>query len=364
MKGMQSAHPLSSVPEAQSKMAQRFSVGCGCQTPSSPEGTADTAAHSSRPFGTQSHNAGDPTLKRWAITVCPSGAVSGILALLMFLCLLPGALAKDNAPKPFRIVCSFYPMYVMALNVVSDTPGVSVKCMTPQITGCLHDYQLTPGDLKRLGRADVFIANGAGMENFLDKALQQCPKLTVIEASKGLRLAFNDNPHIWVSITGAIGETKNIAQGLAAADPAHAAAYETNAARYVKRLEQLSQEMHAALAQVPHKDIVTFHEAFPYFASEFGLNVVAVVERDPGSEPSAGELARTIDLVRGSHVQAVFAEPQYSEKSAEIIHRETGVPVRILDPAVTGPMLPQAAREAYLRAMRQNLAVLVAALKG
>lgn len=280
---------------------------------------------------------------------------------LALLCGVAGGFGKEG--KPFHVVCSFYPMYVMALNVVGDTPEVQVECLTAgTAVGCLHDYQLTPGNLKSLAAADVFIANGAGMENFLSKALQQSPKLKVIEASQGLKL-LGENPHVWVSLSGAIGETENIAKGLAAADPAHAAAYETNAAKYVGQLAQLRKEMHAALDGLKHRDIITFHEAFPYFAQEFGLKVVGVVEREPGSEPSAGELAQTIRTVRQEHVKALFAEPQYPAKSAEVIQRETGVPVRILDPAVTGPVAPEAARESYVQSMRRNLAVLEAALK-
>jgi zinc transport system substrate-binding protein len=294
---------------------------------------------------------------------CKSVCRSVARILLLLLCVAQASLAGQQPARPFRIVCSFYPMYVMALNVVGDTPGVSVQCLTEGTIGCLHDYQLTPANLKTLGLADVFIANGAGMESFLDKAVQQLPKLKVIEASKGLELAFNENPHLWVSLGGAMDETKNIAQGLAAADPAHAAAYEANTGKYVAQLDQLRREMHAALDGLKHRDIITFHEAFPYFAQEFNLHVVGVVEREPGSEPNAGELARTIALVRQKHVKALFAEPQYPEQSAELIHRETGVPVSILDPAVTGPKDPAQARDSYLRAMRKNLSVLVSALQ-
>ena len=267
------------------------------------------------------------------------------------------------AEKPLKVLTSFYPMYVMALNVVGDTPGVNVECMTGAFTGCLHDYQLTPANMKTLAGADVFIANGAGMETFIAKALKQAPHLKVIEASQGIKLAFAGNPHVWVSIGGAMAETRNIARGLAAADPAHAAAYESNAANYVARLETLRQEMHAALDGFKQREIITFHEAFPYFADEFHLKVVGVVEREPGAEPSAGELAQTIQLVRKSKVKALFAEPQYPAKSAALIQRETGVPVSILDPAVTGPLEPAKARDSYLRAMEDNLKALAKALQ-
>ena len=91
--------------------------------------------------------------------------------------------------------------------------------------------------------------------------------------------------------------------------------------------------------------------------------MAAVIEREPGAEPSAGELARTIRLVRTGGIKAIFAEPQYPAGSARIIERETGVAVRTLDPVVTGPRDPARARDAYLEAMRQNLKVLVAALR-
>jgi zinc transport system substrate-binding protein len=167
-----------------------------------------------------------------------------------------------------------------------------------------------------------------------------------------------------VSVGGAIQQTENIANGLADADPAHASDYRKNAAAYVARLAALRRKMHAALDGIKNRDIITFHEAFPYFASEFNLNIVGVIEREPGSEPSAGELAETIQRVRQNKVKALFAEPQYPAKSAEVIHRETGVPISILDPAVTGPREPAKARDSYINTMENDLKVLVDALQG
>lgn len=264
--------------------------------------------------------------------------------------------------KPLEILTSFYPTYVSTLNVVGDTPGVEVACMTPPFVGCLHDYSLTAGDMKKLAAADIFVANGAGMESFIEKAVKQSPNLKVIEASKGIKLAFDDNPHVWVGISGAIQQVKNIADGLAKADPERAEQYRKNAAGYVAKLEKLRAEMHAALDGLKNRDIITFHEAFPYFAKEFGLNIAGVIEREPGSEPNAKELAETIEIVKSKNVHALFAEPQYSSKCAKVIEKETGVAVRFLDPVVTGPRDPAKARDAYLDAMNKNLTVLRNAL--
>ena len=264
--------------------------------------------------------------------------------------------------KPLEILTSFYPAYVSTLNVVGDTPGVEVACLTPSLVGCLHDYQLVPGDMRKIAGADIFVANGAGMETFIGKALKQSPSLKLVDASREIKPAFRDNPHIWVSISGAIRQVKNIAGGLAEADPERAGLYQNNAAAYVAKLEALRSEMHAALDGFKSRDIITFHEAFPYFAEEFGLNIAGVIEREPGSEPNAKELAEIIETVKKLKVHALFAEPQYPAKIAEVIERETGVPVRILDPAVSGPRNPAAARDSYLAAMRKNLDVLRKAL--
>lgn len=263
--------------------------------------------------------------------------------------------------KPVEILTSFYPMYVGTLNVVGDTPGVDVKCLTPEAVGCLHDYQLTPGDMKTIAGADIFVANGAGMESFIDKALKQSPSLKLVDASKGIKLV-DDNPHVWVSISADIKQVKNIADGLAKADPTHADLYKKNAAAYIAKLEALRTEMHTALDGLKNRDIITFHEAFPYFASEFNLNIAGVIEREPGSEPNAKELADTVETVKKLKIRALFAEPQYPTKCAKVIERETGVPVNILDPAVSGPRDPATARDSYLVTMRKNLDVLRKAL--
>jgi zinc transport system substrate-binding protein len=267
------------------------------------------------------------------------------------------ALAATASADPLRIVTSFYPVYVSTINVAKDIPGVEVVNLTPPLTGCLHDYQLKPDDLKKLSGAAVFVVNGAGMESFLADAVRQAPGLKTVNVSEGIEV-LGDNPHVWVSVSLAMKQVENIASGLASVDPSHADLYRRNADAYLARLDALRTHMREALRGAKTRDIITFHEAFPYFAKEFDLNVVAVIEREPGSEPSARELARTIDLVRASGTVALFAEPQYPAKAIDAIAAETGAKVYILDPAVTGPMEP----DGYLKIMERNLKELQAAL--
>lgn len=271
-----------------------------------------------------------------------------------------------GAKKNFTIVTSFYPMYISTINITKGVPGVEVINMTKPQTGCLHDYQLTPEDLKTLEKANAFVINGAGMEAFLDKTIKQQPQLKIIDASKNLELLKDEtgeeNPHVWVSVSNAILQVKNIAEQLAAVDTQNAAQYKNNAAEYVKKLEALQDTMHKSLDGIQNKDIITFHEAFPYFAKEFKLNIVSVIEREPGSEPSPAELEDTINKIKESHIKALFAEPQYSSKAAQTIAQETGANVYTLDPVVTGEAKPDA-YDAYIRVMENNLKTLQGALQ-
>ena len=124
-------------------------------------------------------------------------------------------------------------MYIFSLNVAKDVPNVKVIDMTKPMAGCLHDYSITTDNMKTLDGAQIFVTNGAGMESFMDKVTEQMPNLKVIDSSKGIQLIKNKgdegyNPHLWVSISNAITQVKNIGEQLATLDPDNAQKYKAN----------------------------------------------------------------------------------------------------------------------------------------
>lgn len=282
-----------------------------------------------------------------------------IIILVSFITLTFGVKAAETRQAEIKIVTSFYPMYIMARNVARDVPGVSVSNLTPPITGCLHDYSLTAADMKKLSSANVFVANGAGMESFQERVMAQYPRMRVIQLSQGIPLIKEPgqeegNPHVWVSISNAIIQVKTLSDALQQVDPVNAKLYRTNTDEYVAKLEALREKMRTALLPYKGTRIITFHEAFPYFAREYDLEVAAVVEREPGSEPSARDLAETVALIKKEGVKYLFSEPQYPDAAVRVIARETGLRVFLLDPAVTGPDDV----DTYIKIMEKNLAVL------
>ena len=210
-------------------------------------------------------------------------------ALGIFFAMLPPA---EAGAGPLKVLTSFYPVYVTALNVTAGVDGVEVDNLANPHVGCLHDYQMTTGDARKIAAADVFLVNGAGMEPFLESVARQSPRLQVVEVSRGIPL-LDGNPHVWVSFEGARRQADNIAEVLAAASPENAEAFRANAGRYKERIDALEVRAKERMRPFAGEPIVTFHAAFPYLARDLGLEIAGVIAREPGSEPVAQELAAT-----------------------------------------------------------------------
>ncbi len=287
-----------------------------------------------------------------------------IIALLLVLLLAPlagcGAAAED-----ISVMATFYPVFILAENVLEGVEGVALSSMTPPGTGCLHDYQLLTSDMRALAKSQALLINGAGMEAFLPDVLSQFPGLPVIDCSQGVELLQEEeadhgayNAHIWLAPENAVRMVENLRDGLSALLPGQADRLAANADAYIARLLALDEELKAAIGPLPRKQIVTFHEAFPYFARAYGLEIAAVVTLEPDEPISPRMLRQVIEKVKAAGNPPLFAEPQYENTALRTVAQETGAPVYELDPMVTG----DGSLTAYEDVMRQNLAVLLEAL--
>ncbi len=221
-----------------------------------------------------------------------------------------------------------------------------------------HTYELTPAQLKLLNRADVLLLNGVGLEFWQDKVLNSLdnPNLRVVILSEGLHIEqaveegnVGGNPHLWLDVVNAIIYVTRIRDAFAAADPQGAEVYSQNSARYIEDLKALDREIMLTVAQFPNKKFIAFHPAWIYFARRYGLEQAAVVEETPGQEPSPAQIAHIVEVARSIGAKAIFAEPQFSPKAAQVIAEESGIQVLFLNPLGEPPDYQ------YIPTMRHNL---------
>ncbi len=182
-----------------------------------------------------------------------------------------------------------------------------------------------------------------------------------VDAEHELAVADGD-PHMWLTVSNAMVYVRNITDGLVAADPANAAAYREREAAYLGELQALDEEVRAAISGIPQERrvLIVYHDAFQYFAAEYGLELAAaVLPASPSQQASAAAVAEIIDIVGDREVGAVYREPQFAAAALDAIAGEAGVRVLTL---YTGAFTDEV--DSYVELMRENAKALVDGLGG
>jgi zinc/manganese transport system substrate-binding protein/manganese/iron transport system substrate-binding protein len=278
----------------------------------------------------------------------------------------PGASAPaTGAPNALRVITTTTVFADIVQNVGGDR--VVAKSIIPPGVGP-EDYEPKPDDAKLLQDAGLIVSNGVGLDDFLEKLLTSAggehARLVLGDGIPTLTVDGEKNPHFWLDPTLVKQYyLPAITSKLSQVDPAGKATYEANAASYGEQLDSLDAELRTTFAQIPaeNRKLVTFHDAFPYFARHYGFELVGVILENPGQDPSAADLAALVEKVKAAHVKAVFSEAQFSPKLAQTLAQEAGITqvVTTLYNDALGP----APADTYLGLMRWNADQIVAALK-
>lgn len=255
--------------------------------------------------------------------------------------------------ESLHIVTSFYPMYVAAENVIGEEKGLQLDNLSEPQTGCLHDYQLTPEDMKLLSKADVFIINGGGIETFLSKVAREYPNLVIVDTSQGIDL-LEENSHAWMSISRYKKQVENIAGALGDIDEENREHYREHGEEYISALERLEKQQEAIRQQIQGEKIILFHEAYDYVARDYGLEVVYTMDLDEERQVSAGEVADVLAAVEENDIAVIFAEELYGSEMAGTVEQESDAKVYYLDTLVRGDY----DKDSYLEGMFQNLQII------
>jgi len=289
---------------------------------------------------------------------------------------LLGAATVSAGEGSLHIVTSFLPLYCWAVNVAGEY--AQVENLLP-MGAEPHDYAFTPGDARKLARADLIVVNGLGLESWLPTFLRGSPTSSnrIVQVSAGLEAKLiaggnehghqfagqvdvpHSNAHSWLDPELAMHGVSNILISLQRIDPAHASAYASNALAYMSTLRKLDTEIRLSLAGVTNRAIVTYHDAFPYFARRYGLEIAGVVEQVPEVNPTPKYLARLSRLMRERRIRVICIAPGGRTRLAGRIAEDLHVQLVELDTLETGPLSPSA----YEKQMMYNAVVLEAYLK-
>ena len=308
----------------------------------------------------------------------------------------------DEADDILTVVTSFYPMYIAALNIVDGVEGVRLENLSEPQTGCLHDFQLTPEDMKLLSTADVFVINGGGIESFVCGVAKGGSKLDVVEACEDVALLSEDdadsdhdhdhdadaesdsdhdhdheadtesdsdheadiesdsthehdhgdeNAHAWMSVPRYRTMVQTIASRLAEKDAKHADEYYANAKAYDAKLAVLEEKINSLKSLTNGQNIIIFHEAYAYVADDFSMNACYLLDLDEERSVSAGEIKQVIGAIKDDEVSVILAEELYGKSMGDTVSRETDVHVIYIDPLNRG----EYDKDSYLDGMEHNI---------
>lgn len=286
----------------------------------------------------------------------------GLLTVLLF-CMCSCTTQAQYA----QISATTLPVYTFSSMICSGTP-LNVDLLISEQVSCLHDYTLSVNQVRAAEAAEVIVISGAGLEEFMEDIFIGKP---VIDASVGVTLLCGDShseeehsahehhhdedPHIWLDPSNAQIMAQNICDGLSNLYPAYEMQFQENLTGLLSQLRELEQYGSEALSELSCRNLITFHDGFAYLANASQLTILDSVEEESGSEASAKELIRLIQLTRQNNLPAVFVETNSSPSAASVISAETGAKIFTLDMAMSG--------NGYFEAMYHNYNVLKEALE-
>jgi len=236
---------------------------------------------------------------------------------------------EEAIRQKIGVVVSILPQAEFVEKVGGDKVNITV--MVPP-GASPHTYEPIPSQLEGVGEAEIYIKVGSGIEfelNWIDKIVELNKEMLIVDCSEGIELIEFD-PHIWLSPKNAKIIVENIYNGLVGVDPENKKYYKENKKNYLQELDKLDNEITQDLLGKVDRKIMVYHPAWAYFARDYDLEQIPVEEG--GKEPSPKDLENFIKQAKENSIKIIFASPEFSTKSAEVIASEIGGAVVLISP--------------------------------
>ena len=226
------------------------------------------------------------------------------------------------------VITSFNPLYEFTKQIGKEKVDVSVLVpfgIEP------HDWEPTISDLQKIQNADLIIINGVGFENWIDNVEAINLDIVIVDTSNGISIIQND-PHIWLNPVFAQIQLENIAESIIKLDSTNKKFYRENTDNYISKLDMLDKQIKQELTECK-KDFIAFHDAFSYFAIQYGLNQHTIISSNqPHGEPSSRTLESIINLAKDYDIKTIFAEEAADTRTSQVIANEINGQVLVLSP--------------------------------
>jgi ABC-type Zn uptake system ZnuABC Zn-binding protein ZnuA len=227
-----------------------------------------------------------------------------------------------------------------------------------------ENYQPAPQDIAFVNNARLLVENGASLETWLSRTLQNASNasLVTVVCTDGLPLKAG-NPHLWMDPQLAKRYVEKIRDALIRIDPGNRRDYDRNTIAYEAKLDSLTREIARSIANIPpqHRTMIVFHNAWQYYNDRFGIRTVGAIEISPGQEPNPQYVAHLVDLAKQYQMRAVFAEPEYSPKLAQALARSANI--RVIANLYDDSIGANPAVRDYISMLRYDTNVIVTSLR-
>ncbi|MDD4931475.1 MAG: metal ABC transporter substrate-binding protein [Candidatus Colwellbacteria bacterium] len=253
--------------------------------------------------------------------------------------IFPGRKSFIPSDKP-KVAATFFPVYDIVRHIAGDKMDV-VRILPSGASP--HSFDITPEKVREI-QGSLLLFKIGGIDDWTDQAAVSVGAQEVL-LSDGITVKNYDvtsvgdeeedgsgDPHYWMTMRNAKTMAREISRNLSDVDSSNAGYYADNLALFEAEADSADMEIRSALSEVQGGKIVAFHNAWSYFAEEYGLRVVASFEPSPGREPSPAHLKNLSDIVEKEGVKAVFSEPSLSDAPMRAIMGDLGLKLYVLYP--------------------------------
>lgn len=280
--------------------------------------------------------------------------IIGLLVILAFVSV--SLLFPSKTKRPLQeseqplVSATIFPIYDIARIIGQNV--VDAQLLIPP-GASPHTFEFSPQNIRKLEQSDRIFMIGYGLDNWVADLIVNDDRLVIVDDNIVIRSEENSDPHYWLDVNNAKQIAQTIARELILFNPDSTSQIERNLDLYLLELDRLEEFMIQEFSHIQNKKMITFHDAWYYFAKAYGFEIVTTFEPAPGREPTPQYLAELINTIRRTDTHVLYAEPQFSKATIESFLADYDATLVTID-----PLGGTSETNSYLKLMQSNARII------